>query len=267
MADEAQVEDQELQAVDTAEPENAPADPPSEIEELAREMGWRPQDEFAGDADKWVDAKSFVRNTRDINRNLSRDLRDLKKQMDGIGRATSQMTERAVAAERERLEALHDQAVEDGDKAAAKRAVDAINKLPTAQAEVPSETQAFVEKHSAWFNKDQEATAYAVQRAGKYADEGLSPARQLAAVEKDMRKHFPDLFKDDEAPARKDPPKLATPTGRSNTTPREKGYATLPSEARKACDEWVAAQKEQGHAWATKEAWATSYYGQEAANG
>lgn len=31
-----------------------------QIETQAREMGWRPQEEFKGDAGKWVDAKTFV---------------------------------------------------------------------------------------------------------------------------------------------------------------------------------------------------------------
>ena len=32
----------------------------SDIEQTARDMGWRPQEEFRGEASKWVDAQTFV---------------------------------------------------------------------------------------------------------------------------------------------------------------------------------------------------------------
>lgn len=35
-------------------------DTPPEVETQAREMGWRPKEEFRGDESKWVDAKTFV---------------------------------------------------------------------------------------------------------------------------------------------------------------------------------------------------------------
>jgi hypothetical protein len=83
-------------------------------------------------------------------------------------------------------------------------------------------------------------------------------------VERDMRKHFPDLLKDEEA--RKEPPALAKPQRQASTAPREKGYSTLPPAARKACDDWVSAMKEQGNTWATRETWAATYY-EDATNG
>ena len=32
----------------------------TEVEQAAREMGWRPKEEFRGDTAKWVDAETFV---------------------------------------------------------------------------------------------------------------------------------------------------------------------------------------------------------------
>ena len=255
---EADVEQQEEEATEL-----------SEVEQLASDMGWRPKTEWKGDEADFVEAKDFLKNTRDINRNLSRELKDVRKQLDGIGKATTAMTKRAIENERERLEKIYDQAFEEGDKDTAKKAEAELRKLDK---EIPSqpatdpEGEAFAQKHASWFNKDAEATQYAVNRAQHYADQGLSPARQIAAVEKDMRKHFPDLIEDaKEQP--KPQPSLARPQRQVATQPREKGYATLPPAAKKACDEWVRNMKEDGHDWATKDAWASNFYEQEAANG
>lgn len=242
----------------------------TEVEELAAEMGWTPKDQWKGDEADWKPAKDFVKATKDINRNLSRDMRDLRKQMDGISRTTSAMTERAIAAERERWEAELDRATDEGDRSAVRKATDELNKLEKVKPapDTPPEAQDFASRHSSWFNKDQEATAYAIQRAGHYAEQGLSAARQLKAVEKDMRELFPELFSDDAGkPNPKPPPAVGTPARTARPAPREKGYATLPPEARKACDKWVEQNKSRG-AWATKDTWAKSYYeDQEAANG
>lgn len=256
-------EEQDTQDVSEAEVEEQDEqNEPNEIEQLAAEMGWRA--DFDGDGK--VDAKTFLKNTRDINRNLSRDLKDLKRQMDGIGRATSQMTQRAVEEERQRLEKLHEQAVEEGDTEAARQVVSKMRDLPQPQQEVSPEGQAFVEKHASWFGKNTEATNFAAARTEHYAKQGLSPARQLAATERDMKDHFPELF-EDEKPKTKAQPTLAAPQRTASAAPREKGYGTLPPAARKACDEWVADQKAQGNTWATRDTWASSFYEQEATNG
>lgn len=262
-----ETEEQETEAA--PEEEQQEAEPVrSDVDDLASEMGWRPKSEWDGPEDGWVDSRTFLKNTRDINRTLGRELKDLKRQMEGIGRATSQMTQRAVEAERQRLEKLHEQAVEDGDTKAAKEAAKAMQDLPVPQQDLPPEAQAFIERNSAWYGRDQEATTYAQKRSDHYAKEGLSPARQLAAVERDMRQHFPDLFPEDKPEEKaKAQPTLARPQRQATPQPREKGYATLPPAARKACDDFIAAQKEQGHTWASKDDWAANYYQQEATNG
>lgn len=251
-----------------ADANTAPAEEQQEpitVDQLATELGWRPKDQWDGPDEDWAPADAFLKKTREINRTLARDLKDLKKQMEGVGKATAAMTARAAAEERARLEAELDRAVEEGDTAAARKATRDLASIAE-PSDSPPEGQEFATKHSAWFGKDKEATAYAVNRAGKYAEEGLSPARQIAAVERDMKKHFPDLFPEEKA-ATKAPVTLGTPQRSVSTTPREKGYATLPPAARKVCDDWVKREKENGNEWATKDMWASSFYESEAANG
>lgn len=271
MADENDVTEVTDDAVVTSD--DGPQDAPqlTEIEEVAADMGWTPKDQWKGDPDAWKPAKDYVRATRDVNKSLKSDLKQLQRQVEGISRATASMTERAIAEARSEWESKLEQAVEDGDKQGVKAAQAELTKLEraTPQPDMPPEAQDFAERHSSWFGKDREATEYAAKRADYYAAQGLSPARQLKAVEKDMRDLFPELFDGEPAEQRKAPKPPASvgePQRTVRTQTREKGYATLPPEARKACDAWVASNQHRG-SFVSKEAWAKSYYEQEAANG
>lgn len=270
MADENDVAEVTDEAVVASE-ETQDAPQLTEIEEVAVDMGWTPKDQWKGDPDAWKPAKDYVRATRDVNKSLKSDLKQLQRQVEGISRATATMTERAIAEARQEWESKLDQAVEDGDKAGVKAAQAELSKLERVQpqADMPPEAQDFVERHASWFGKDREATEYAAKRADHYAAQGLSPARQLKAVEKDMRDLFPELFQDEQTEPRKAPKPPAAvgePQRTVRAQTREKGYATLPPEARKACDAWVENNKHRG-SFVSKDAWAKSYYEQEAANG
>lgn len=244
----------------------------TEVDELAVELGWRPKSEWTGPEDKWTDSRTFLRTTREMNRTMSRELKDFRKQLDGIGRATSKMTSQALDQQRRELLTARDEAFEQGDRTTYDKVNQAIERLadaPDDGAEMTSEGREWAEKHAAWFGKDKEATDYAAKRATKYAKDGLSPARQLAAVEKDMKAHFPDLFAEEKPAAVNTQPTLARPQRVATPAPREKGYPTLPTQARKACDDWASSQKENNN-WderrtaAMKAQWATNYYAQEA---
>lgn len=212
----------------------------SEVEQIAAELGWKPETDWKGDKAEWRPAADFMRSKAEVGRSLKKVVRGLEKQVDGISRASAAMTDRAITDARKQWEAEHDRAVDEGDKDAAKVAVRELAKLEQQTPPEPPEARDFAERHASWYKKDAEATGYAVNRAQYYADQGLSPARQLAAVEKDMRQLFPDLFDEPEAKApAKTPPSVGTPQRTARPTAREKGYATLPPEARKACDAYV----------------------------
>jgi hypothetical protein len=227
--------------IDAPAEEQVEAPELSEVEALASELGWKPKADWKGDETEWRPAADFMRARAEVGRALKKTVRGLEKQVEGISRASATMTERAVAEARQQWEARHDQAVEEGDKDAARQASRELAKLEQQGTSVPPEAQDFAQRHASWFNKNEEATNYAVNRAQHYAEQGLSHARQLAAVEKDMRGLFPELFEDPETrPATKSPPSVGAPQRTARPAPREKGYATLPPEARKACDAYVA---------------------------
>lgn len=214
---------------------------PEEIQALAAEMGWKPKAEWKGDPTTWSPARDYLKTAVNANKSLKSDVKRLSQSVERISATTAKMTDRAIADARAKWEDEHARAVDDGDREGARKAARELEKLEQQPAaDLPEEAQAFAEKHSSWFNKDREATTYAINRADHYAKQGLSPARQLAKVEKDMRETFPELFPEEVAkPQQKAPPSLGAPARTARPAAREKGYATLPPEARKACDAYV----------------------------
>lgn len=204
---------------------------PNPVETLASEMGWAPKEQFRGNPEDWKPADEFIRAGKDIQRNLSRDLREIKGTVANMSRTSAtlleqQLAERDVYWQQQRREAIEAGDVEATDRADEQRQK-IMQQLPPVRTEDPA-VEEFTQKHAGWFNKNAEATAWAVNRADHYAKQGLSAARQLAAVEQDMKGVFPDLF-----PAQtKQPPRVAAPPSRTAAAPtRKKGFHDLPAEA------------------------------------
>lgn len=219
----------EVAEVETADV--ADVEQPVTVEGLASEMGWRPLEEWKGDPDKWKPADKFVRSTVDVNHKLSNRLKGVEEQMGRMARTSATMTDRAVAAERERLLKEREEAFDAGDREAFQRTEQELAKVATVTpAVVPDETLSFVERNASWFQKDAEATAWAVTRTNELAATGLGPARQLAIVEREAKQLFPEFFEAEKPKAKPTP--LNTPGARS-ASPARKGFASLPAEAQK----------------------------------
>ena len=70
------------------------------VEEQARALGWKPEDEFDGNPAKWTDAEAFLelhgKNNGALRKALAaqaKDLEDLKKQMRGLDGAHKKIFE------------------------------------------------------------------------------------------------------------------------------------------------------------------------------
>lgn len=202
-------------------------DEPEAIVTLARDMGWRPKEEFKGDPEQWKPATDFIRAGHDIQKNLGKELKSLRSTVDTMQRTSTTLLEQRLAEQREELTNRFNAAVEDGDADTARKLSTQIDKLAPPKAGPPPEATAFAEKHAAWFNKDPLATALAVETSNKLAH--LSVGEQLAAAEREVRRAYPDLFP---APAKRqaavhDSPRDARPGS------RKQGFANLPPEAQK----------------------------------
>lgn len=216
---------------EVAEIADAPPEPVT-LEGLAGEMGWRPKDDWKGDPTKWKPAHDFMRATVDVNHKLSNRLKGVEDQLARVARTSVSITEREVAKERDRLVKEREEAFDAGDREAFVRADRELAKVvEVAAPPVPDETHSFVERNANWFQKDKEATAWAVNRANELASTGLGPARQLAIVEREAKAMFPEFFEAEKPKAKAAP--LNTPGARSAVSAK-KGFASLPADAQKA---------------------------------
>lgn len=101
----------------------------SEAETEARRHGWRPQEEFAGDKSKWVDAETFLKRGERFTKNLEKKVEKLEAQIaqfEGTKKAFREFFDREVkkrdAEHAQEIASLKTQlraAVREGDDAVA----------------------------------------------------------------------------------------------------------------------------------------------------
>lgn len=214
--------------------EDEPEQPPS-VEELAQQMGWVPQDQFKGPAEKWKPAHQFVLDGHDIQRTVSKELRELKSTVDVMSRTSASIVEQNIAERRRELEQAHNQAVEDGDPAEARKISQAIDRLSETSVPRPVNGVDEWKRKNSWYEKDPLATDLALETCERLARQGFGHAEQLEAAERKVRKEFPELFND--APAQR-PPAVRAPQSRQATPPAKvKGFHDMPRAAQDTATE------------------------------
>lgn len=232
------------------QPEGGEGQQSDPIETLAQEMGWRPQDQFQGPAEKWKPAADFIKDGRDIQREQNRDIRDLRQQLDVIGKTSAQILQDRLAEQRRELMTRHAAAVEEGDREAALRIGQELNGVenrlrepiqqPTAQPVV----QEFAERNAAWFQKDPAATARAVQITNELAKLGYSTEAQLKAAERTIKAEYPEHFPQGGQPrlnGHKPAAQPNQPAGRSGGgAPARKDFSAMPKAAQDVANDMVA---------------------------
>ena len=210
-----------------------------EIEALARELGWTPLDEFKGDPSRWRDPREYIKHGQDITRSLSDKVRDLSEQTRRMARTNGAILDRELKREREQLEQTFAKAVEDNDVETAHRTSQQLAKLPE-QAEGPVEDSAVTDFKSRndWYERDAAATAVAQSVAAQLHAQGKSPTEQVQAAEAEVKRRFPELFKGQTREPAKGAPTLNAPQSRTaRMAPKQKGFAELPADARKAAED------------------------------
>jgi hypothetical protein len=217
------------------------------VEEIARELGWTPPNQFRGDPEAFKDAETFLRDGRDIQRGYKREIENLRSTMENIQRTTGSIVEQEVNRRVEELSGRYQKAVEDGDAPGAfklSREIDSVlASVPTNRPAAPSsESQAFADRNK-WFKVsptapgDALATATAIDVCNRLAGQGYDSATQLDAAEKEVRRQFPHLFGQNGKPqAGVNSPSSRGPSLKSGL----KAYADMPDAARKVADDMVA---------------------------
>lgn len=175
---------------------------PDSIEELAGEIGWRP--------DGALDAKEYILKSRDIQDTMRTHIQDQKKQLTDLGGSVAELkthNERVYKAEVSRLTAElgglkkeKREAIEDGDAAkvdeldeqidGVKEAIAAPKTDASPAAEDPALT-AWLQENP-WYDTDPEMAKYANAVADQ--NPGAPYDRVLSLAASKVKEMFPDKF-------------------------------------------------------------------------
>lgn len=243
-ADTAEVED-----LDTGAETDAGEQQERDYEAEARALGWRPPEDFPGDSSKFVDAKTFVERGETMlpmvkaalakeRKEFAEFRKETRRALKFMGEAEKRGYERALAD----LQTRHDEAVEAGDVAGARKAVKEMGELvkpevPELDDDKPDPRQAqrefaeWVEQND-WYVTDDKKRAYADIQAG-----AMGPAEEWDGGPKawleELGKRVSRKFAEQK-------PNPANPGGNRGTgAPRgAKTYADLPPAAKALCDKW-----------------------------
>jgi len=246
----------------------------SEAESKARAQGWVPKEEFRGNEAAWVTAEEFVVRGEQINpilrknnERIQRELDKTKEQMEELRAATEEFKkfqkeafERKVEKYKEEIADLRDAkkaaiTAGDGDLAVAiDEKIDAV-KESQAQAKAdaeaagkkkeqkeepkttPPEVEAWVEKNP-WFKTD-----ISMQRVTNSLAAGIRedyPSLKGEKFFEELDRQLEEAFSPEKLGKKKAPRNpVEGSKGRGGEGKNDKGYDSLPPEAKAACDKFV----------------------------
>ena len=182
----------------------------SPVELQARDSGWVPKEEFQGEEHKWVDAGEFLRRGELFKKieDQSKQLKDVRSALNEMKKLHSQVRE---VEYKRALDALRQQkkiALEDGDAEAVIAADERIDlvkeqvkQLQSQPADVQENSGAehpeFVQwtEQNSWYKSSAPMKAFADALGADLARAGNSPSEVLRKVAAEVRKEFPQRFK------------------------------------------------------------------------
>lgn len=192
-----------------AENQEAEGEQTSSIEDRAREQGWRPKEEFEGDASKWVSAETFVAKGELIDRieQLGKKLKDSDKTIAMLKEHHTKVKESEFKRAVEFLKQQKKQAYENGDvdkiieiddKIAEVRDTQKAQKAQDQVDEAPETHPVFQSwvSDNKWYESDSEMRADADAFGEAYArnNQDKTPQEVLEYVAKKIKKAYPEKF-------------------------------------------------------------------------
>lgn len=227
----------------------------------ARKFGWVPQEEFKGDPSQWRDADEFLKRGREINGYLRKDLekitgknsqleaelREVKEVMQEFKKFHAETEKRAYDRAVAELKKQKIEAIQTGDAETVVQIDEQIEELKEARQTQPKQQPSTADtkvifdqwiSENQWFAQDisLQAAANGFSDIVKAENPTLVGRAFLEKVKEKVQEAFPDKFRNT---ARDIPNAVegATSTARSTTT--KKSYASLPADAKSACDRFV----------------------------
>lgn len=172
-------------------------------EQLAREKGWRPKEEFEGPEELWVSAEEFVIRKPFMNKIKlqAKKLSELERTVDALAAhyqiSLAQAKEKAIAElKAERREAI--ELGEAGKVDAIDARIDQVKQMPDPNigtSKIPYEVEHFVEQNKEWFDVDEEMTLFAKTHNTEYLRKHPNDlGKSLEETMKAVRRAFPDKF-------------------------------------------------------------------------
>ncbi len=239
------------------EKEEQPAVGDSIVNEIATSWGWKPKDEFYGNPDRWVDAKTFIENERlisttrhDKGKKLELDIRDLTKMMKNMKSHQEKVRKADIDNLTEKLTEKKNQLIAEGDVEGVGKIDEQLGKVSDMANEEADDSDdetpklsplytEWVEKND-WYGKDVQLSNLADKIAEDYKELPLDKMLKLVdkeiARETDKRKINKESLKTKDAPGKD----VATVAGGAHNTKIKKKYtfSDLSFEQKKICENY-----------------------------
>jgi hypothetical protein len=248
MSDAPEITDETLTDQVDGEAAGEDAEDPVELEALA--MGWKPQSQFKGPAEKFVSAADYVERGKTIMPFLRKELAGAYKKIEGLEKAVqsavshiSKADQRAYAKARADLDAELEAAATAGNAADVKAITQEIVDLQVGVAAKPGEAEgnpdfAAWQEENDWYAKDKSlAAAFDALCRDVFEDGYTKPKAGLKEATARLKAEFPDKFAKAENPNRRLPGTVEG--GSAPRRPGGKTYSDLPPEAKAMCDDFV----------------------------
>lgn len=198
---------EELQQVETTQVTEQQVTEPSPIEQKARELGWRPKEDFHGDEEQFIDAAEFVRRQPLFEKieHMGKELKETKKVLTMLQEHHTKVKQVEYERAVKELRAEKKKALEEGDADRLIEIDDALTDIkaaelaaknaPPKQPEVDPRFKQWTDRNP-WYSSDKTMRRFADSLGTAYAQDNqdLSPDEVLKYVESEVKRAYPDKF-------------------------------------------------------------------------
>ena len=191
-------EGQDDLGLDDKQQETQTAEPTAE--DIAREGGWRPKEEWEGAPSEWRSAEVFNERGDWIKRAKQQDKRmnDLETTFNTRLDNANKLHQHQMEIQKAELVRKRDDAIDDADRVTANKYqedIDKINAQPN-ESLPANNSQSTLDSWNAdnpWILGNDPKAAYGKQQFSGYQAQGLSVEQSIVAMENDVNKAFPNL--------------------------------------------------------------------------
>lgn len=272
--------------IDMAEEKEQKVDAEAE-EQRARISGWRPEDEFKGDPDRWTDAETWNKRTDEVlpimkasNKRLEADListkaelENLKRVMNSVVKAGEKVSNREYDRAIETIRKEQAQAVTDQDGAKFHELEEKKAQLekPTIAKPIQNQPQAehpdfqSWKADNPWYDANPDMQLYADTQVPFIVSQNpnLTGRAFFDAIKEEVERRFPERFKNPKRKKKSNVDDGGDTRDGAGGGKKGKSYSDLPDDAKKYCDNLIKDMKGYKTPDEIKKQYAEDYFGEE----